>query len=127
MAAKAMREGFHTVTPYLTARDASGLIEFVRQAFGGIETFRGTGSAGGLHAEVRIGDSMVMIGGGPTLEEPMPAMLYLYMEDVDAAYRRALAAGATSISEPADQPYGERVAGVRDASGNVWYIGTPLT
>lgn len=126
MANEAMHEGFHTVTPYLTTRKVSELVEFVKQAFGAVETYQGTGSAGGLHVQVRIGDSMVMIGGGPALDEPMSAMLYLYMEDVDAVYRRALDAGATSVSEPADQSYGDRVAGVRDASGNIWYIGTPL-
>jgi PhnB protein len=123
MAVKAIREGFHTVTPYLMVREAVNLVEFVKQAFGATESFRSTGSAGGLHAEVRIGDSMVMIGGGGTWE-PMPAAIYLYMDDVDAVYKQALQAGATSISEPADQPYGDRLAGVKDAFGNVWYIST---
>jgi len=125
-----IREGFHTVTPYLVARDADGLLDFVKHAFGATETSRGIGSAGGMHAEVRIGDSMMMIGGGTTggtwQGEPMPTMLYLYLNDVDAVYARALAAGATSIAAPADQPYGERSAGVKDPFGNQWYIGAPL-
>ena len=125
--AKSIREGYHTVTPYLIVQEAAQLIDFVKQAFGATETFRGTGSAGGIHAEVRIGNSMVMIGGGGTSNsEPSPATLYLYMDNVDAVYTRALQAGATSISEPADQPYGDRVAGVKDAFGNVWYISTHI-
>jgi PhnB protein len=125
MTVKPIREGFHTVTPYLIVQEAAQLIDFVKQAFGATELFRGTGSAGGIHAEVRIGDSMVMIGGGGAWRgEPMPATLYLYMDDVDTVYKHALEAGATSIMEPADQPYGDRLAGVKDAFGNVWYIST---
>ena len=127
MAVKPIREGFHTVTPYLMVREAAQLIDFVKQAFAATELFRGTGSAGGIHAEVRIGDSMVMIGGAGTWNgEPMPAAIYLYMDDVDAVYKRALQAGAASLSEPADQPYGDRIAGVKDPFGNVWYIATHI-
>lgn len=127
MAVKPIREGFHTVTPYLMVREAAQLIDFVKQAFAATELSRGTGSAGGIHAEVRIGDSMVMIGGAGTWNgEPMPAAIYLYMDDVDAVYKRALQAGAASLSEPADQPYGDRVAGVKDSFGNVWYIATHI-
>jgi PhnB protein len=130
MATKSIREGFHAVTPYLIVRDAENLVEFVKQAFAGTESYRGTGSAGGLHAEVRIGDSMVMIGGGKEdgvwQGEPFPGSIYLYMDDVDAVYELALQAGATSISQPADQPYGDRVAGVTDPCGNVWYISTHI-
>ncbi len=127
-AATFIREGFHTVTPYLVAEDAPALIEFTERTFGAEQTFRSIGSAGGVHAEVRIGDSMVMIGGGgPGLTfrgTPLPTALHVYVEDVDAVYRRALEAGATSIGEPVDQEYGERGGGVKDRSGNVWYIAT---
>jgi PhnB protein len=127
MAVKPIREGFHTVTPYLMVQEAAKLIDFVKEAFAATELFRGTGSAGGIHAEVRIGDSMVMIGGAGTWNgEPMPAAIYLYMDDVDAVYKRALQAGAASLSEPADQPYGDRIAGVKDPFGNVWYIATHI-
>lgn len=115
------REGFHTVIPYLTVKPAVELIDFVKQAFGAVESFRTTGSAGGLHCEVRIDDSVVMIGGGPTFE-PNPAAIHLYVSDVDEVYARAVAAGATSLAEPLDQEYGERVAGVKDIGGNEWYI-----
>lgn len=124
MVGEPIREGFHTVTPYLLAREADDLVAFVKQAFGATETFRTPGGAGGLHIEVRIGDSMVMIGGAARGGELMPAMLYLYVEDVDAVYRRALGAGATTLEEPADQPDGDRRAGVKDRFGNQWYIAT---
>ncbi len=127
MAVQAVREGFHTVTPYLVVRGVNQLIEFLQQAFGAVELYRGTGSAGGIHAEVKIGDSMVMIGGdGLRSGEPMPAMIFLYMPDVDAVYQRALQSGATSIMEPEDQPQGDRMAGVKDVCGNMWYIATHI-
>jgi PhnB protein len=115
------REGFHTVVPYLTVKPAVELIDFVKQAFGAVESFRTTGSAGGLHCEVRIGDSVVMIGGGPTFN-PNPAAIHLYVSNVDEVYERAVAAGATSLAAPSDQEYGERIAAVKDVGGNEWYI-----
>ncbi|MGC1929225.1 MAG: VOC family protein, partial [Candidatus Nitrosopolaris sp.] len=121
-------EGYRTVTPYLVAQDGSALLEFAKQAFGAEEKFRGTGGAGGLHAEVTIGDSRLMIGGGiPGREFRSTAnttALHVYVKDTDAVYKQALAAGATSISAPADQEYGERSAGVKDPAGNYWYIAT---
>ena len=121
-------KGFHAVTPYLIARDAPALIDFVKGAFDAEETFRDVGPAGGVHAEVQIGDSKLMIGGGaPDLSwrgTPWPAALHIYVKDTDAVYARALEAGAASIHVPMDQEYGERSAGVKDASGNVWYIAT---
>jgi PhnB protein len=118
---KFKREGFHSVTPYLTVKPAVELVDFVKQAFGAVESFRTTGSAGGLHCEVKIGDSMVMIGGGPTFETH-PTALHFYVADVDETYARAVAAGATSLAEPSDQEYGERIAAVKDVGGNEWYI-----
>jgi PhnB protein len=121
-------QGFHTITPYPIAQDAAGLIDFLKQTFGAEETFRTVGSAGGIHAEVRVGDSMVMIGGGgPGLSwrgESQPMAFHVYVEDTDAVYQRALAAGAVSIQPPADQVYGERSGSVKDFSGNYWYIAT---
>ncbi len=121
MATKPVREGFSTVTPYLIVPDVDKLIDFVTQTFGATELSRSTGSAGGTHAEVKIGDSMIMIGGSAK-DAPTPVMLYIYMRDVDSIYKRALEAGATSITEPSDQDYGERQAGVKDMFGNQWYI-----
>lgn len=119
-------EGFHTVVPYLMVPDADGLIEFMSNAFGAREVFRAPGSAGGMHVEVRVGDSMVMIGGKPD-REPQPAAIFLYMDGVDEVYRRALEAGATSIEEPTDQVAdGDRRAGVADLFGNAWFIATRI-
>jgi uncharacterized glyoxalase superfamily protein PhnB len=115
--------GYNTITPYLTVKRAAELVEFVKQAFDGVEVFRTTGSAGGLHAEVTIGDSKLMIGGYEAVEE-IPTSLHLYVADADAVYQRALAAGATSLEEPVDQFYGDREAGVKDPTGNVWWIAT---
>jgi uncharacterized glyoxalase superfamily protein PhnB len=115
-----------TVTPYLSVNEAEELIEFTRQAFGAEELLRTTGSAGGIHSEVKIGGSIVMIGGGPKKTTPsMPTALHLYVSDADAVYRRALDAGAVSIQEPFDEPYlGDRLGAVRDLAGNQWYIAT---
>ena len=115
------RKGFHTITPYLIAGPAVELVDFVKQAFGAVESFRTTGSAGGLHCEVKIGDSVVMIGGGPTFD-PRPVAIHLYVPNVDEVYARAVEAGGTSVMEPSDQEYGERIASVKDIGGNEWYI-----
>ena len=120
--------GYRTVTPYLVAQDGPALLEFAKQAFGAEEMFRAVGSAGGLHAEARIGDSMLMMGGGiPGREFRSSAnthALHLYVPDCDAVYQRALQAGATSLDEPRDQEYGERSGSVKDPAGNFWYIAT---
>ena len=122
---KDLRPGFHSVTPYFTVRQPDKLIDFVTYAFGATENFRSTGSAGGMHAEVNIGDSLVMIGGAEHIE-PMPTAIHLYVPNVDEAYKRALEAGGKSLMEPANQPYGERSGGVEDPTGNRWYIATPF-
>jgi len=127
-AVRPVPRGFHTVTPYLVAENGPALLEFTKQAFGAEETFRTVGSAGGLHGEVRIGDSMLMVGGGiPGREFRSTAKthaLHIYVEDADAACEKALAAGATLIDEPRDQEYGERSGSVKDPAGNIWYIAT---
>jgi len=124
-AVKPIREGFHTITPYLIVQGAAELIDFVKQAFGAEELYRGTGTAGGIHAEVKIGDSIVMIGGGAALQRASaPTGIHLYVKDADAVYERALQAGATSMHPPVDQDYGDREASVKDQSGNHWYIAT---
>ncbi|HXY04342.1 MAG TPA: VOC family protein, partial [Terriglobales bacterium] len=74
------------------------------------------------HAEIRVGSSVLEMGEAHGRYQPTASVLYLYLPDVDAAYKRALEAGATSILEPADQPYGDRNAGVKDPFGNTWYI-----
>jgi PhnB protein len=125
MAVNPIPEGHHTITPYLTVRGAGALIEFVKKAFGATliyEMKRPDGSIG--HAEVKIGDSMVMIGETPDPSQAMPAMLHLYVADSDAWYNRAIAAGATVVREIADQFYGDRSGGVKDMCGNQWWLST---
>jgi PhnB protein len=122
-------KGYRTLTPYIVAQDADGLVGFVKTTFGAEETFRSAGgSGGGLHCEVKLGDSMMMIGGGgPELAwkgDSNPGAFHVYVSDCDAAYQRAIKAGATSIQPPTDQPYGERSGSVKDAAGNHWYIAT---
>src|SRR2546421_854320 len=120
-----VREGFRTVTPYIAVKQAREVIDFVQEVFGAQGKIYGMGSEGGIHSEYQIGDSMLMIGGGEAFSRtPQPAALHLYVEDVDAVYERALAAGATSLHAPMDQEYGERSAAFLDAGGNHWYPAT---
>ena len=123
-----IREGFRTVTPYVVVQDVHAEIDFIKQVFGAEGQVYGLGSQGGFHAEYKIGDSMLMIGGGGEGSEwrgmPVPASLHFYVEDVDAVYGRAVRAGATSTHAPIDQPYGDREAGLKDVAGNSWYIAT---
>ena len=104
MVVKPIPEGYHSITPYLKVRDIARLLDFLKTAFDATETermSRGDGTIG--HAEVRIGDSMVMMGEPQGDAAPMPGTLYLYVPDVDATYRRALAVGGTSVAEPTTQ------------------------
>lgn len=120
--------GFRMVTPYLVAEDGPALLDFVKQAFGAEETMRAETPMGGVHGEVRIGDSMMMVGGGIPGRQfpgaPRPNALHVYVEDADAAVRKAVTAGAALIDEPRDQEYGERSGTVKDKAGNFWYIAT---
>jgi uncharacterized glyoxalase superfamily protein PhnB len=125
-----IREGFTTVTPYVRVAE-SGLADFLVQVFDALETFSGRGGGGGMHREVRVGDSMMMIGEGETaggggVMPVRPMAFHVFVKDVDATFRRALAAGATSLGDPADRPYGERAGFVADRFGNHWYIATSL-
>jgi len=113
------------VTPYLTAEDADALIDFVKDVFGAEETMRAKGGAGGTHCELHIGDSKLFIGGNiPLPHGPNLGTLHVFVPDVDAAYRRAIEAGATSLHDLTDQDYGSREGSVRDRWGNEWYIAT---
>lgn len=122
---KAIPEGYQAVIPYLVVDHADEVIRFIKQAFGATETFamkNPDGSAG--HTELRIRDSVIMLGAAREQWKALPAMLYLYVEDVDAVYAHALAAGGKSIQAPADQFYGDRTAAVADVSGNQWWLAT---
>jgi PhnB protein len=124
MAAKAIPDGYHSVTPHLMVRGGAQLIDFLKQAFGAEEKSRTLGPGGIMHAEVKIGDSMVMLSDAMGGVDPMPMVLFLYVEDADAVYKRALQAGGTSIQELKDQFWGDRAGAVKDDFGNVWWIAT---
>ena len=124
MAVKPIPDGFHSVTPQLEVRGAAKLIDFMKQAFGAEEVMRMPGPGGALmHAEVKIGDSIVMMSDA-VREAPMPGSVFLYVNDVDAVYKRALQAGATSQLEPTDMFWGDRFASVKDSFGNKWGMAT---
>ena len=125
MPVKPIPDGYHAVTPYLLVKDGARMLEFLQQGLGAEILGRHDLPNGRLmHAEVRIGDSPVMLGEAGERSPPMPCMLYLYVNDCDGAYKRALAAGAKSVREPENQFYGDRSAGVVDAEGNQWWFGT---
>jgi PhnB protein len=128
MNVKPIPEGYHTITPYFSVRNARRLIEFLEQAFDG-QVLEKTALPDGTvtNAQVKVGDSMVMVGEGAKDMEGrslMPAMLYMYVEDADAVYGKAMQAGAKSIMEPIDQFYGDRSGAVEDLAGNQWWIAT---
>jgi uncharacterized glyoxalase superfamily protein PhnB len=114
---------YNTVTPYLIVPNVARLIEFLIEAFGATERIRLPRSDGSvMHAEVAIGDSIVMMGEPTDKTGPMPASIFLRVKDADAAYRKAIRAGGISLSEPADYPHaGERYGGVKDPCGNLWW------
>ena len=127
MSIRPIPEGFHSVTPYLVTKGIPKIIDFLKSAFDAIELERfadGTGRV--MHAMVKIGDSIIMMGetmdGFPAVE----TSLYLYVPDTDSIYRKAIQAGGISLMEPADQFYGDRNAGVQDSAGNKWWIATHI-
>ena len=118
-----------TITPYLVVPEVPKLIEFLGTVFGG-EVIMGPmkredGSV--MHAQVQIRDMSVMMGEPMADGEGMPAMLYIYVDDCDAHYEKAIAAGATSIMPPEDQPHGDHYCGIKDPCGNQWWIAQVLT
>jgi PhnB protein len=121
-ATKHIRHGVGSVRPYLYGR--LDMLELVKRAFGAVELER-LEAGNGFHVEAKIGDSMVVMEvGDPPHPGGTPASIYVYIDDVDAAYQRALAAGATSVAAPENKPYRERAAGIKDSFGNIWWIAT---
>lgn len=118
---------YRTVTPYLIVPDAERELAFLREALGAVEQSIGRRPDGAImHAELRLGDSLMMMAQGTEQWPSRPAAFYLWVADVDATYQRALAAGATSESTPEDKPYGHRNAGVIDPGGVTWWIAAPV-
>jgi uncharacterized glyoxalase superfamily protein PhnB len=117
--------GYNSVAPYLVVAGASGTIEFLEQVFGATELRRFPDPSGKvMHAEVRIADTVVMLGDGGEGWPPQPAHVHVYVSDVDEVYRRALAAGATSVQEPVKKEDEDKRGGVKDAGGTTWWIAT---
>lgn len=120
--------GHPAVSPYLLVADARAMLAFLEATFQGRELQRALGEDGSvMHAEVRIEDSVVMVGQRPERAASVCGSIHVYVPDVDACHARGLAAGAVQVSPPTDQPYGDRTAGLRDPEGNLWWIGTHLT
>ncbi len=118
---------YRTVTPYLLVAKAEAELAFLKAAFGARERDVSRHPDGSImHAEITIGDSLVMLGQAGGQWQPRDGSFYLWVDDVDATYRRALESGATSESEPEDKPYGHRNAGVIDPSGLTWWIAAPV-
>lgn len=118
-------DGFHTVTPYLHVKGAEKLIDFLTQAFEAEELNRTTDADGRIqNAVIRLEGSIIECSEGRDQYPPMQNAIHLYVRDTDKCYEHAIAAGATSLYEPADMSYGERSAGVKDPFGNHWYIAT---
>jgi PhnB protein len=120
-------EGYHTVTPFVIVKGAAQFIDFMKEAFEAVEIGRVTGEDGAIgHAEVRIGDSVVMMFDSKEEWPETPAFLRLYVEDCDAVYHQALKAGAASVTKPTNMPWGDRVCRVGDLLGNLWWIMTRI-
>ena len=135
MPAKPIPDHYHSVQPYLIFQDTNAAIGFYQQAFGATERLRMAGPEGRIgHAEIQIGDSVLMMADEAPAQEAWsiqhfkgsPVSFLIYTEDCDALYRRALDAGGLSIREPADQPHGDRMAGIQDPFGYRWYLATHL-
>src|ERR1700685_506992 len=133
--AKSIPDGYHNVHPYLMLKNCDEAIAFYAKAFGAKEKLRMANPDGRIgHAEIQIGDSIIMMADeAPQIEAfsaehcgGSPISLLIYSEDCDALYAQALAAGATSLRAPADQPYGDRMSGVKDPFGYKWWIATAI-
>jgi PhnB protein len=120
---KYIQPGYSTVTPYLYAKPE--LADFLKNAFGAEITHPPTPDAAGqFHSEATIGGAHVLFGNGFFSDPSMAAAIYIYVPNVDATYKKAVSLGAKAIREPADMTWGDRVAGVKDTSGNTWWIAT---
>src|SRR5579862_6266222 len=120
---KYIQEGFTAVTPYLYAK--TDLVDFLKKAFDAEITHDPTPDAAGhFHSEAKIGDAYVLFGNGYFSDPSMAAAIYLYVADTDSTYQRALSLGAKSVREPMTETWGDRVAGIKDTSGNTWWLAT---
>jgi uncharacterized glyoxalase superfamily protein PhnB len=115
-------QNYNTVMPYLILEDASGFLSFTKKLFDAKELQKVTDDNGGIvHAEIKIGDSTIMVGNSGGQWKPQPAGLYIHIEDSDEIYKKALEMGSKSVMEPSDQSYG-RASGIADPFGNTWWL-----
>lgn len=123
---KPIPDGYHSVTPYLTVRGATKVIDFLKHAFGAKVSHDAIKRPDGtiMHAQVLIGDSRVMIAEESPMAPPTMSTLYIYVPNVDSVYQQAVKAGGKTVMEPTDMFYGDRSGGVKDPSGNTWFIAT---
>ena len=126
MTASGVRDGYRSVNPYLVVEDVERLVSFLRDVFGGVERGEREIAPDGTigHAEVQIGDSVVMLSEGTSAFPSRPSVCFVYVADVDSIFRQALAAGAESILEPSEQSWGDRVGGFHDPFDNRWWVAT---
>lgn len=118
-------EGFHSINSYLHSSNAGQLLEFLTRVFNAEVVLKMEDDQGAIrHAEVRIGDSRLELSDACDQWPSMNSSIHIYVEDIDATYNKAVEAGANTLSDPADQFYGERSASVRDPLGNIWHIAT---
>lgn len=124
-AVKPIPDGFHTLTPFMVAENANNLISFLERAFDAkIVGINKLPDGKVMHAELQIGDSRLMMSDASERYPAIKIMLYVYVEDIDTVYKKAIAAGGTSLREPTNEFYGDRSGGVLDPSGNQWWIAT---
>ena len=123
MAVKPIPENYPRVSPYLIVKNVEETMDFIQSVFDGkVREKMKTPNGSVNHGEISIGDSVIMMGRATESHEPQNVMLYIYFDDTDAAYKRALEKGAESVMEPADQFYGDRNAGVKDKDGISWWM-----
>ncbi len=120
-------DGYYTITPYLIVEDADKLIEFVEKVFDAELVFKMPNEAGRVsHAEMKVGNSMLMLAEATNEWKPTQTMLHFYVENVDEVYQKALDTGAVSVKELKDEVYGDRIGCVQDSFGNYWSIATHI-
>ena len=120
---KPIPDGYTTVTPWIISADTGRLFEFIAAAFDGVELARVANPDGGIgHAEIRIGDAVVMAFDAPGGTEPMPAFIRLFLPDARVAFAKAIQAGGTEVTKPTLLAFGDRVARIRDPLGNIWWL-----
>lgn len=120
-------QGYVTVTSYLIVEEVAEMLDFLQRAFCGEAKVCERNAAGqAIHGEVKVGDSWVMIGKTDAAHPITCSQLYLYLSDVDQSYAQMLTAGGQSIMEPVDKEYGDRLSGVKDPAGNIWWLASRL-